>query len=48
MFTMDTAFTVRNNVIQVNTRQVYQSDVIITVKSNDELLLETWTTEEDA
>lgn len=48
MFTMDTAFTVTNRDIQINTRQVYQKDVLITINGGDEILLDTWNTEEDA
>lgn len=47
MFTMDTAFTVINKDVQINTRQVYQKDVLITVIPGDEIMLDTWTTEED-
>ena len=47
MFTMDTAFTVTNQNVQINTRQVYQKDVLITINGGDEILLDTWTTEED-
>ena len=47
MFTMDTAFTVTNQNVQINTRQVYQKDVLITINVGDEIMLDTWNTEED-
>ena len=48
MFTIDTAFTVTNQNVQVTTRQVYHKDVLITINGGDEILLDTWSTEEDA
>lgn len=48
MFTMDTAFTVTNKNVQINTRQVRIKDVQITISGGDEMMLDTWITEEDA
>ena len=47
MFTMDTAFTVTNQNVQINTSQLELSDAFITVDAGDEVILETWTTDED-
>ena len=48
MFTIDTAFTVTNQNVQVTTRQVHIKDVQITISGGDEMMLDTWTTEEDS
>ena len=48
MFTMETAFTVTNKDIQINTMKVYVKAVTLTISVGDELMLDAWNTWEDA